>query len=175
MSANKTIIRKAKNKENPYVMVAKACVQDDRLSWQATGMLSYILSLPDDWQIYVNELCRHKSNGIVATRTILNELIHAGYVTRRQDRDETGRYRRYEYVVHERPQPHLAGISTALQESVCGQHNNTNTELTKGTDEDQLDDWVTWIEAMEAKARKVEAMAVAGEVALERELREVQR
>ena len=52
----KTIIRKAKNKDNPYVMMAKSAVQDDKLSWKATGLLSYILSLPDDWQIYLEHV-----------------------------------------------------------------------------------------------------------------------
>ena len=85
----KTIIRKAKNKENPYAQIAKTAVQDKQLSWKATGLLAYILSLPDDWQIYAVDLASRKADGISATRAALNELHAAGYIELISTRNDT--------------------------------------------------------------------------------------
>ena len=103
MDDSKTIIRKAKNKDNPYVMVAKTAIQDESLSWKATGLLSYLLSLPDDWTIYVSELTKHKTNGLRSTRSALNELITTGYIEHIVTRDIKGRYSEHAYIVHEIP------------------------------------------------------------------------
>ena len=50
------IIRVIKDKSNPYVMLNKTCLRDEKLSWKAKGLHSYLLSLPDDWQIYIEDL-----------------------------------------------------------------------------------------------------------------------
>lgn len=99
----KTIIRKVKDKENPYAQIAKSAAQDNRLSWKATGILSYILSLPDDWQIYVKDLAKRKKDGISATRSALRELIGAGYIEKTSIRNGKGQFVKHEYLVHESP------------------------------------------------------------------------
>ena len=88
----RTIIRKAKDSENPYTMIAKSAVQDGGLSWKATGLLCYILSLPDDWQIYVIDLASRKTDGNYGTKTALKELIARGYVKRAIIRNEMGHF-----------------------------------------------------------------------------------
>ncbi len=47
-SVSKTIVRVNK-RSNPYVVIDKTALNDDRLSWKAKGVLCYLLSLPDDW------------------------------------------------------------------------------------------------------------------------------
>ena len=44
------IIRRIK-KENPFIMLDKTCINDNRLSWKAKGLHTYIMGLPDDWKI----------------------------------------------------------------------------------------------------------------------------
>ena len=72
-SNNKTMIRVIK-KENPFVTIDKTCLKDDRLSWKAKGLLCYLLSLPDDWDIYVSELINHAFDGRDSTAAGLREL-----------------------------------------------------------------------------------------------------
>lgn len=99
---DKSIIRISK-KENPYVMIDKTCLQDERLSWKAKGLLCYLLSLPDDWKIYIDELKNHASDGRDGTATALRELITFGYCIRERARDEKGKFIGYVYTVYENP------------------------------------------------------------------------
>lgn len=81
------IIRVLKDKSNPYVMVNKTCLQDNDLSWKAKGLHTYLMSLPDDWQIYLDDLKNRSKDGRDATSNILRELISRGYVKRTARRD----------------------------------------------------------------------------------------
>lgn len=94
-----------KNKDNPYVMINKGMLQDSILSARAKGLLAYLLSLPNDWQIYELEIARHFSDGRDSIRAGVKELIRRGYVIRgKRLRNELGQLRGYEYDVYEVPQ-----------------------------------------------------------------------
>jgi hypothetical protein len=99
----KTIIRREKNRQNPYAQISRKALQNKELSWKEKGLLAYLLSLPDDWQIYVKELPKHCKDGIKATRSALNGLKKHGHVRGMIKRDEKGRSTGYEYVVYETP------------------------------------------------------------------------
>jgi hypothetical protein len=101
MNSN-TIIRTNK-RENPYVMIDKCGLNDERLSWKAKGLLAYLLSKPDDWQIYESDLIKRAKDGRDAVRTALRELEKYGYMSRRQMRSEGGSFGQMEYVIYERP------------------------------------------------------------------------
>lgn len=97
-----TIIRTSK-RENPYVMIDKYGLNDERLSWKAKGLLAYLLSKPDDWQVYESDLIKRAADGRDAVRTGLRELEKYGYLSRRQVRGESGSFGHMEYTVYERP------------------------------------------------------------------------
>jgi len=100
----RAIIRKGLNREKPYVIIEKTILQDKNLSWKARGILAYLLSLPENWTLYVKELLAHSEmDGEKATRTGLNELIEFGYIHRRAARREDGKFRGQEYLVYEDP------------------------------------------------------------------------
>ena len=101
--SEKTIYRIIKDKENPYVMINKQFLNDERLSWKAKGILTYLLSMPDDWQIYENELVKHSKDGITSLKSGIKELIELGYIIRKQLRNEKGQFKGYEYCVYEIP------------------------------------------------------------------------
>ena len=105
----KTIIRKAKNRENPYAQIANSALRDEVLSWPGTGLLAYLLSLPDDWEINLSDLKNRKKSGKAATRTALNELVRHGYIERRIVRNEKGRFVQFEYLLYERPILRIVG------------------------------------------------------------------
>lgn len=52
------------------------------MSWEARGLLLYILSKPDDWSIYLDELIKNSSSPPNRTKTAFRELIEAGYIYR---------------------------------------------------------------------------------------------
>lgn len=98
--SKKNIVRVQKNKENPYVMINKSCLNDANLSWAAKGLHSYLLSLPDDWEIYVDELVKHTSAGRDHTYRVVNELLEHGYMEKVQYRCE-GKILGLNYTVFE--------------------------------------------------------------------------
>lgn len=95
------IIRISKDKSNPYVIINKQFLQDKRLSWKAKGIMAYLLSLPDDWQIYEEELSDHSDDGIKALKSGIKELLDLGYMQRTKTRNKQGRYSGWQYDVHE--------------------------------------------------------------------------
>lgn len=99
---SQTIIRVEK-KVN-YVVLNKDFLQDVNLSWKAKGLLSYLFSLPDNWQIYIEELSRHSKDGVDSTSSALRELIGYGYITRERVRNQKGQLKNYLYTVHEMPE-----------------------------------------------------------------------
>jgi hypothetical protein len=98
-----SVFRIQKDKENPYVMLNKEFLNDARLAWKSKGLLAYLLSLPDDWQIYEEEITKHSKDGIKSTRAGIKELIETGYIIRQQTRNEKGKFTGYEYCVYEVP------------------------------------------------------------------------
>ena len=90
-------------KKTNYVVMNKEALENINLSWKAKGLLVYLLSLPDNWQIYIDELSSHAKDGIDSTSSAIKELINNGYITRERNRDEKGRLRNYDYTVHEVP------------------------------------------------------------------------
>ena len=71
---------------------------------KAKGLLSQMLSLPEDWDYTLAGLSHINRESIDAIRTAVWELEKAGYITRRQGRDEKGKMAAIEYTIYEQPQ-----------------------------------------------------------------------
>lgn len=91
-------------KKTNYVVMNKEALENVNLSWKAKGLLAYLLSLPDDWKIYVEELQSHSKDGRDSTAAALKELIEAKYIKRVQLRGSHGKFGVYQYIVYEYPQ-----------------------------------------------------------------------
>lgn len=76
---NDVTIQRAPHSNN-YFSMNRQSAQDKKLSWGATGLLAYILSLPSNWIIRPRELSNHKLNGRDATLKLLKELIDNQYI-----------------------------------------------------------------------------------------------
>lgn len=104
----KHIIRVAKRAS--YTMIARAALQDERLSFAARGLLAYLLSKPDDWEVQVADIARQGNGakgrpmGRDKAYSLLNELKEAGYVARHKHRNEAGQWEWTPYYVFEAPQ-----------------------------------------------------------------------
>ena len=67
-------------RENPYIQIDKTGINDTRLSWGATGLLTYLIGRPDDWKINLNHLSTVKDRDKKdKTRGYLNELREFEY------------------------------------------------------------------------------------------------
>lgn len=95
------IFRVVKNKN--YSTIDNRVLRDMRLSWQAKGLMGYILTLPDDWKIYPSEIYKHSDTGINGTRSALRELKKYGYLSWKRSVSENGKYIGYDYYIHEEP------------------------------------------------------------------------
>ena len=78
-------------------------LKDKRLSLKAKGLLSVMLSLPDEWTSNRKGLARLSKDGLDSVRSTVKELERYGYVTRHRIRTETGQLADTEYLVRERP------------------------------------------------------------------------
>lgn len=90
-------------KENNFLLVDTGYVRNPNLSAKAKGVLTYILSLPDDWILYKSELPRHFTDGKDSIRAALKELEAKGYLTQEEKRDEKGRILHHNITVYEVP------------------------------------------------------------------------
>lgn len=91
-------------KTQNYTVMSNYHLTDPRLSLKAIGLLSKILSLPEAWDYTVAGLAKICKEGRDAVRAALAELEEAGYILRRQTRDEMGNFSHSEYIIYETPQ-----------------------------------------------------------------------
>jgi uncharacterized phage protein (TIGR02220 family) len=76
---------------------------DKTLSWKAKGILSNMLSLPDNWDYSLAGLVTLSSDGMAATRAAIKELEEHGYLIRRPIRTD-GKISDWEYLIFEKPE-----------------------------------------------------------------------
>jgi hypothetical protein len=62
-----------------FTILSNEFLRDENLSLKAKGLLAYILSLPDNWIIYFEEVANHHRDGVSAVKTAWKELEQNGY------------------------------------------------------------------------------------------------
>ena len=88
-----------------YTVMSNHHLRDKALSLKSKGLLSMMLSLPEDWNYTTRGLAKICKEGVDAIGGALRELESAGYIVRHQMRDRQGRISDTEYVIYEQPQP----------------------------------------------------------------------
>ena len=91
------------NKNVNYTVMSNYHLQDKKLSLKAKGLLSYMLSLPDDWDYSLKGLTTGCKDGLDSVRTAVLELEEHGYVRRQKVRNARGQIIDYDYQVYESP------------------------------------------------------------------------
>lgn len=86
-----------------YTVMSNHHLKDTGLTLKSKGLLSMILSLPDDWNYTTRGLASICKEGVDAIGAALKELETAGYIVRTQLRDARGRISDTEYVIYEQP------------------------------------------------------------------------
>ena len=141
------IIRQ-KRKER-FSIVDNKVIEDERLSFKARGLLIYMLSKPDDWKFYTEELAkRSNKDGISAIKTALNEIEDAGYLTRKQEHRKNGQFASQDWILTdtstnspqvEKPLADKAPAEKALADNRTLPNTDfkPNTDHTNKNDDDQ--------------------------------------
>ena len=151
------IIRIDKTAGN-YFIASKYYVEDEKISWKAKGIMSYLFSKPDDWQIYQTQLEKVSIDGKASVRSTINELIDNGYMTRQSRRKSNGDFDGYDYTLHEYPtndgvrkmeDAKMEDAKMEIAKSDTTNNNSTNNDLTNNdinisaTDvtQEQFEEW----------------------------------
>lgn len=79
-----------KRKKNGFTQISNTMLEDERLSWRAKGILSYMLSRPDNWKINKTDLYKKGKEGRDAMQNALNELKELGYLHIYSVKDDKG-------------------------------------------------------------------------------------
>lgn len=98
------MIIRVQHEENPFTLIRKSSLEDNRLSFKARGILAYLIGKPNHWTVRVQDLVNQGTDGATAVRSGLNELRKFGYMVRRLHRGADGKIIRTEVAVYETPQ-----------------------------------------------------------------------
>ena len=90
-------------KTKGYTVMSNHHLRNHTLSLKAKGLLSQMLSLPDDWDYTLQGLAQINKESIDAIREAVRELERAGYIRRSRERDERGCLRGTVYTIYEQP------------------------------------------------------------------------
>ena len=96
-----SVFRVEKNKG--YTVMSNHHLRNHALSLKVKGLLSQMLSLPEDWDYTLQGLAQINKESIDAIREAVRELERAGYIKRSRERDERGCLRGTVYTIYEQP------------------------------------------------------------------------
>ena len=93
-------------REHNYTVVSNKVYDKNQLSWQAMGLLGYLLTKPDNWQVMVAELVNvtkdtKKPTGREGVYNIINELKEKGFISVRKNSDGSTDYTVYDEPIHQ--------------------------------------------------------------------------
>lgn len=110
------VFRRIKN--NNYTVMCNHHLQNEHLSLKAMGLMSKLLSLPDDWNYSVRGIAAICKDGYESVRTAFLELEKEGYIVRRRIRDQRGHIIRTEYYILETPDTKIPEESEGAKETL---------------------------------------------------------
>lgn len=91
-------------KTKDYTVMANHHLRNTELSLKAKGLLSLMLSLPDNWDYTTKGLSCICKDGIDSINATIKELETSGYLIRRRIRNDKGQLTTTEYTIFEKPQ-----------------------------------------------------------------------
>ena len=134
-----------------YTVMSNHHLRNANLSLKANGLLSMMLSLPEDWNYTTRGLAKICKEGVDAIGVALRELEAAGYIVRHKLRDRQGRISDTEYVIYEQPQlrkpdtdspdtenPYMDKPDTEKPAELNIEKSNTQKSITHGSSTDSI-------------------------------------
>lgn len=118
-------------KTKDYTVMSNYHLRDKNLSLKAKGLLSYMLSLPDDWDYSINGLVAINKESVRAIRNILSELKENNYLVVNKFKNKKGQFE-YEYLIYEKPDIHFVDVDELPMDNSI--QINTNKQNTNNKD-----------------------------------------
>jgi hypothetical protein len=87
-----TIKRAKKDRDHPYLQIRRSTAQDARLTFEARGVLLYLLSKPEGWTVLNSDLLKQGNIGMHTLKRVLKELEQYGYMSRKRVRLRDGKF-----------------------------------------------------------------------------------
>lgn len=106
-------------KESNYTRVSNHYLRDNSLSFKAKGLLTLMLSLPEDWDYTIAGLAQFTADGRVSIANTIRELEECGYIRRTQTRGENGAFAQNEYWIYEVPQTENTSCAENVETVDC--------------------------------------------------------
>lgn len=140
MSDRITVIHAPRDTDHQYFAISRAVPQDNRLSFEARGVLSYLLSKPSNWEVRIADLQREGNCGRDRIYRILKELKGNGYLHRDRIHGTGGTFEWGPYRVYEAPFTENTDMDTPQQKAAqpftekpdTVKPDTVNTEMAKG-------------------------------------------
>lgn len=122
-------------KDRNYTVMSNYHLRDKNLTYKAKGLLSFMLSLPDDWDYSMNGLVAISKENISAIRSALKELEQNHYLIRTRRQRSNGQFE-YDYTIYEKPlvQPYIDFLHTVNPHTE--NHTQINTNITNTNNKD---------------------------------------
>lgn len=108
-------------KTSNYTVMSNWHLKEKQMTLKAKGLLSLMLSLPNDWDYSIAGLVTLSNDGKDSVMNALKELESLGYLIRKKQTDAKGRFAGYEYIIFEMP-----NTEKPQEELPCSEKPNTD-------------------------------------------------
>lgn len=121
------------NKNKDYTVMSNYHLRDKNMSFKAKGLLSMMLSLPDDWDYSIKGIVSISKENKTSIQSALKELEENKYLKRTKKQNEKGQFE-YIYDIYEKPWTEKPCIENLVTDYPCTENMpqiNTNIQNTK--------------------------------------------
>jgi len=91
------------HRRSEFTILPNHVLQNSQLTWEARGMLAYLVSLPENWQVHVTELSKRSPAAYSKNKRIIAELVATGHIVKSQKRDSAGKFKDWIFDVFDEP------------------------------------------------------------------------
>ena len=86
-------------KKTNFTQISNVCIHDKNLSLDARGLMSILMSYPNDWQFYNENISKIANIGVDKLNRLYKQLEIYGYLKRTKKRDSKGKFRGFEFEI----------------------------------------------------------------------------
>jgi hypothetical protein len=143
------VIVRIRKRAQPFVMIDKRPLENAKLGFKAKGLLAYLLSKPDNWQIWTSQLIKSSTDGRRSILTALRELERAGHAKLEAFHDADGRLHGRAWTIYEQPlaparrkqrriEKHKTALSASTENAFSRSSQNANVAKCATNNNDSL-------------------------------------
>ena len=143
-------------KTRNYTVMSNQHLRDKRLSLKAKGLLSLMLSLPEDWDYTTKGLARICKDGVDSICATVRELEGSGYIVRKRERRADGTLGGIEYTILEQPRQADAPKRAFPEQVKPDQDNPAQLNIHEQSKEKQNTDVLTFFPSFQCEDRAVQ-------------------